>query len=61
MITKEKNKKEFRRKRIKMRIRKVVKGTAERPRLSVFRSSKEIYAQLIDDLAIKPYKCFFSN
>lgn len=50
MIAKEKNKKEFRRKRIKMRIRKVLKGTAERPRLSVFRSSKEIYAQLIDDL-----------
>jgi len=33
-----------------MRIRKVVKGTAERPRLSVFRSNKQIYAQIIDDL-----------
>jgi len=33
-----------------MRIRKVVKGTAERPRLSVFRSNKQIYVQLIDDL-----------
>jgi large subunit ribosomal protein L18 len=50
MITKEKNRKEFRRKRIKMRIRKVLKGTPERPRLSVFRSSKEIYVQIIDDL-----------
>ena len=38
-----------RRLRIKRRIRKVVKGTAERPRMSVFRSNKEIYAQLIDD------------
>ena len=41
--------KEARRLRIKRRIRKVVKGSAERPRLSVFRSNKEIYAQLIDD------------
>ncbi|CAN5515022.1 50S ribosomal protein L18 [soil metagenome] len=32
------------------RIRRVVKGTAERPRLSVFRSNKQIYAQLINDL-----------
>lgn len=38
-----------RRLRIKRRIRKVVVGTAERPRMSVFRSNKEIYAQLIDD------------
>ena len=42
--------KEFRRNRIKMRIRKVVKGTAETPRLTVFRSNKQIYAQIIDDL-----------
>ena len=40
-----------RRYRIKHRIRKVVIGTAARPRLSVFRSNKEIYAQLVDDLA----------
>ena len=40
-----------RRQRIKFRIRKVVSGTAESPRLSVFRSNKEIYAQLIDDVA----------
>ena len=33
-----------------MRIRKQVKGTAERPRLSVFRSNKAIYCQLINDL-----------
>jgi len=35
--------------RIRRRIRKVSSGTAQRPRLSVFRSNKEIYAQLIDD------------
>ena len=40
-----------RRKRIHYRIRKKVQGTAERPRLAVYRSNKEIYAQLIDDLA----------
>lgn len=39
-----------RRQRIQYRIRKVVSGTAARPRLSVFRSNKEIYAQLIDDV-----------
>jgi len=42
-----------RRKRIKLRIRKIVSGTATKPRLVVFRSNKEIYAQLIDDLAGK--------
>jgi large subunit ribosomal protein L18 len=40
-----------RRQRIRYRVRKVVRGTAERPRLSVFRSNKQIYAQLIDDCA----------
>ncbi len=40
-----------RRKRIKNRIRKIVSGTAAKPRLSVFRSNKEISAQLIDDVA----------
>ncbi|NAY92941.1 50S ribosomal protein L18 [Muricauda sp. JGD-17] len=35
--------------RIRRRIRKVSFGTESRPRLSVFRSNKEIYAQLIDD------------
>jgi len=39
-----------RRQRIKQRIRKIVTGTPETPRLSVFRSNKEIYAQLVDDL-----------
>jgi large subunit ribosomal protein L18 len=38
-----------RRQRIQYRIRKIVSGTVARPRLSVFRSNKEIYAQLIDD------------
>ncbi len=45
------NKKIERRIKIKFRIRKIVKGTAERPRLTVFRSNKQIYAQVIDDLA----------
>jgi large subunit ribosomal protein L18 len=39
-----------RRQRIRYRIRKTVSGTASNPRLSVFRSNKEIYAQLIDDV-----------
>lgn len=38
-----------RRIRIKQRVRKHINGTAERPRLSVFRSNKEIYAQLVND------------
>ena len=33
-----------------MRIRKKIKGTAERPRLNVFRSNKNMYVQLIDDV-----------
>ena len=48
-----KNRKEYRRSRIKMRIRKVIKGTPERPRLTVFRSNKQIYAQIIDDINAK--------
>ena len=39
-----------RRIRIKNRIRKVVSGTEARPRLTVFRSNKEIYAQIVDDV-----------
>ena len=39
-----------RRQKLKWRIRKKISGTAECPRLSVFRSNKEIYAQLIDDV-----------
>ncbi|MFH1321591.1 MAG: 50S ribosomal protein L18 [Bacteroidota bacterium] len=42
--------KKHRRERIKYRIRKTISGTAERPRLTVFKSNKQIYAQLIDDL-----------
>ena len=39
-----------RRSRIKKRIRKNISGTSTRPRLSVFRSNKQIYAQVIDDV-----------
>lgn len=39
-----------RREKIKMRIRKKVFGTPDAPRISVFRSNKDIYAQIIDDL-----------
>ena len=42
-----------RRIKIKTRIRGKVSGTAARPRMSVFRSNKQIYVQLIDDLAGK--------
>lgn len=37
------------RNRIRRRLRAKIRGTAEKPRLSVFRSNKQIYAQLIDD------------
>ncbi|TDI85237.1 MAG: 50S ribosomal protein L18 [Caldithrix sp.] len=48
----DKNKiKNFRRLRKKKRIHKVVSGTSEKPRLAVFRSASNIYAQLIDDVA----------
>ncbi len=39
-----------RRRRIHYRIRKVVNGTAERPRMVVFRSNKQIYVQVVDDV-----------
>jgi len=39
------------RQKIKRRVRRNIFGTAERPRLSVYRSNKEIYAQLVDDNA----------
>lgn len=42
-----------RRAKIKTRIRGKISGTAERPRMSVFRSNKQIYVQLIDDNAGK--------
>ncbi|PZD77560.1 50S ribosomal protein L18 [Mesonia sp. K7] len=42
--------KENRRNKIRRRIRQSIVGTAQKPRLSVFRSNKEIYAQIIDDV-----------
>jgi large subunit ribosomal protein L18 len=39
------------RQRRRFRVRKPLKGTAERPRLSVFRTHKHIYAQVIDDVS----------
>ena len=44
-----KNRKEYRRLKIKRRIRKTVEGSAVRPRMTVFRSNKQIYVQLIND------------
>ena len=43
-------KKVERRIKLKYRIRKNVNGTAERPRMSVFRSNKQIYVQIINDV-----------
>ncbi|MDD3739429.1 MAG: 50S ribosomal protein L18, partial [Lentimicrobiaceae bacterium] len=40
---------EYRRNKIKLRVRKKISGTNQRPRMSVFRSNKDIYVQLIDD------------
>lgn len=39
-----------RRQKLRWRVRSKVKGTAQKPRLSVFRSNKDIYCQLIDDV-----------
>ena len=44
------NTKTYRRNRIRQRIKKVISGTSDFPRLSVFRSNKAIYCQLIDDI-----------
>jgi len=44
------NKSDAKRSKIKNRIRRIVFGSQERPRLSVFRSNKEIYAQVINDV-----------
>lgn len=49
MLKKVKSKKVYRRLRIHQRIRKTIEGTPQCPRLSVFRSNKDIYVQLIDD------------
>lgn len=43
--------KKERRQKIKTRIRGRISGTPARPRMTVFRSNKEIYVQLVDDLA----------
>lgn len=51
------------RNKIKRRVRKNIFGSSERPRLSVFRSNKQIYAQIIDDVngvtlaSASSYKC----
>jgi large subunit ribosomal protein L18 len=42
--------KQERRQKIKQRIRRKISGTAERPRMTVYRSNKQIYVQLVDDL-----------
>jgi len=44
-----KSKRSIQRSRVRTKIRGKISGTAERPRLSVFRSNKQIYAQIIDD------------
>jgi len=49
-IKKIKTNREYRRSRIKLRIRKVINGTADCPRLTVFRSNKQMYVQVIDDV-----------
>lgn len=50
-----------RRNKIKARIRGRVSGTAERPRMTVFRSNKQIYVQLVDDLAGRTLACASSK
>jgi large subunit ribosomal protein L18 len=52
----EKSKKEARMKR-RQRIRKKISGTPKRPRLAVFRSLKNIYAQIVDDVAGHTLAC----
>lgn len=53
--------KQERRNKIKARIRGKVSGTAARPRMSVFRSNKQIYVQLVDDLEGKTLCCASSK
>lgn len=48
--SKHSSQKEVARQKKKLRIRRRVKGSSERPRLCVFRSAKHIYAQIIDDV-----------
>ena len=51
----------YQRSRIRRRIRGKISGTAARPRLSVFRSNKQIYAQIIDDVAGKTLAAAMSS
>ena len=52
-----KQSKKDKRQKTRFSLRKKVSGTSERPRLAVFRSNKEIYAQLIDDIAGNTLTC----
>lgn len=52
-VSKHRDAKSANRLKKKIRIRKTVNGTSERPRLCVFRSSKHIYAQVINDVEQK--------
>lgn len=49
MLVNRRKKKEERRAAVKQRVRRKVRGTSDRPRLSVFRSARQMYLQLIDD------------
>jgi len=50
MLVNRRKKKENRRAAVKRRVRQRVFGTSERPRLSIFRSNRQLHLQLIDDL-----------